>query len=591
MEMTAVSAQAVKNKNQSVFDKEKMSSAAQAGASFNEVLGRSGAALNPNMNVAATETAMLQSFNRMVESSRQKMSDKSQSMGGKDMDRDDGPAARPAKVDGKKSVQREERAVRKSEDKPVAEKPEAYEDTTVSAKSDEGEKVERTGEKAERKSDADNGDATNQAAEAQAPVEHKAENGMVMARVQDVTVMVVEETTVEVTVSVKTNPEEEFRALANRMDAMRNGKDAKDTDLKIEIDVEVESSSEMFIMSGEGEVVDADVLKAKNALAKPTLSAQAAALSNIFEQGAQVQVSVTDNSKSSGPSNQHGHGVSAAALAVSAMVNETENLSGENLEQGLMQNPNAQAQTGDAEKLAKNGQANAATNSGKSDNAPSLASFVHAVQAQMEAEGEKGGIGRQISSVASASNSANANQASPIGPAGQASGTQNANNAQATQAAQAPKLPIPPQKIAEQISVQIEKAAKDGLDKISIQLNPEELGRVDIKLEIGRDGKVSASIVVDRPDTLEAIQKEAKSLEKALESAGLKSDAGSLNFSLRGNENQQRQAEREGRGKSQQDEFADNLSLGTNDDDVEIVNLLASRSRAAAARSGVDVNI
>jgi flagellar hook-length control protein FliK len=555
------------------------------------VLGQSGASFNPAMNAAATETSMLQSFNRMVDASRQKMADKSQCTGNKSADRDDGPAARPAKVENKKAAQRDDRVARKSEDKPVADKVEAHEDKTVSTKGDDNDHVERSSEKVERKTDDDENEPVNQLA--QAPVDNKpqAQTGLGLVRVQDITVMVVEETTIEVTVSVETNPQDEFRALANRMDAKRNGKDLMDVDLKIEIDVDIESQSEVFIMSGEGEVVDADMLKAKNALAKPTLSAQAAALSNLFEQGAQVQVAVSDNGKSAGLSNQQGHGVSAAALAVSAMLGESEVLPGENLDQNAMPNFTAQNNQGDAEKVGKNAQASANANSAHADNAPSLASFVQAVQAQMEAEGDKGGIGRQVSSVASTQNNSNANQAQPIAALGQAGGAQSANSAQATQAAHAPKLPLPPQKIAEQISVQIEKAARDGLDKISIQLNPEELGRVDIKLEIGHDGKVSASIIVDRPETLEAIQKEAKGLEKALEQAGLKADSGSLNFSLRGNENQQHQAEREGRGRSKQEEFADALSLGSNDDDTEIVNLLAARSRSAAARSGVDVNI
>lgn len=41
-------------------------------------------------------------------------------------------------------------------------------------------------------------------------------------------------------------------------------------------------------------------------------------------------------------------------------------------------------------------------------------------------------------------------------------------------------------------------------------------------------------VTVERPETLELLQRDARGLERALQDAGLRTDSGSLNFNLRG---------------------------------------------------------
>ena len=86
----------------------------------------------------------------------------------------------------------------------------------------------------------------------------------------------------------------------------------------------------------------------------------------------------------------------------------------------------------------------------------------------------------------------------------------------------------------DQVAVKLANTAKDGGGRISIQLNPEELGKVDVKMEIGRDGLVKATVLADKAETLDLLQRDAKALEKALQDAGLKTDRDSLDFDLRG---------------------------------------------------------
>lgn len=85
-----------------------------------------------------------------------------------------------------------------------------------------------------------------------------------------------------------------------------------------------------------------------------------------------------------------------------------------------------------------------------------------------------------------------------------------------------------------QISVQIQRAAEEGGGRVSIQLRPEELGRVGVDLDIQHDGHVLAVITADRPETLEALRRDSAALERALQDAGLKTDQQSLSFNLRG---------------------------------------------------------
>ena len=88
-------------------------------------------------------------------------------------------------------------------------------------------------------------------------------------------------------------------------------------------------------------------------------------------------------------------------------------------------------------------------------------------------------------------------------------------------------IPLP-----EQIKVNITKSAVKGIDTIDIQLKPEDLGKVQVKMQISKDGKLQADIVVSRQETLDVLQKELSSLTKAFTDAGFDADNRSFNFSL-----------------------------------------------------------
>ena len=94
--------------------------------------------------------------------------------------------------------------------------------------------------------------------------------------------------------------------------------------------------------------------------------------------------------------------------------------------------------------------------------------------------------------------------------------------------------------VIDQVKVNITKSAVKGVDKVEIQLKPEDLGRIEIKMQIGKDGKLQAHIIASRPETAEILQKDMAGLQKAFNEAGFQTDEGSLSFSFR-NEGQSNQ--------------------------------------------------
>lgn len=82
------------------------------------------------------------------------------------------------------------------------------------------------------------------------------------------------------------------------------------------------------------------------------------------------------------------------------------------------------------------------------------------------------------------------------------------------------------------LAAQIARKFNDGGRVFDIRLDPPELGRVEVRLELGPDNKVSAVLSAERADTLSELQRNSKDLEKALADAGLELGEDGLSFSL-----------------------------------------------------------
>ena len=135
------------------------------------------------------------------------------------------------------------------------------------------------------------------------------------------------------------------------------------------------------------------------------------------------------------------------------------------------------------------------------------------------------------------------------------------------------------------IALQIAKHVAKGVSTFEIRLDPPEMGRIDIKLELAQDGRVTAHLAIEKSDTLDLMQRDSKALEQALRDAGLDVDSDTLNFSLQsGNDG----------SSADLDQSANGTQAETEPEDAQqanIVTALAARQLEAAARGGIDVSI
>ena len=135
------------------------------------------------------------------------------------------------------------------------------------------------------------------------------------------------------------------------------------------------------------------------------------------------------------------------------------------------------------------------------------------------------------------------------------------------------------------IAIEIASRANEGSRQFDIRLDPPELGRIDVRLDVDKSGEVSTRLTVDRPETLSLLQNDARGLERALQSAGLKTEDGSLQFSLRqqspdGSAGQQAQGGTDPRSGTVYVEEDEPASAG-----------LEQYQRAASLRGGVDIRV
>lgn len=89
------------------------------------------------------------------------------------------------------------------------------------------------------------------------------------------------------------------------------------------------------------------------------------------------------------------------------------------------------------------------------------------------------------------------------------------------------------QAAAAQVVAQMQSQSRPGQSRFQIRLDPAELGRIDVEMTVTKDGEVKAKLTVDKAETLDMFMRDQRSLERALEAAGLKPDQGGLQFSLR----------------------------------------------------------
>jgi flagellar hook-length control protein FliK len=86
-----------------------------------------------------------------------------------------------------------------------------------------------------------------------------------------------------------------------------------------------------------------------------------------------------------------------------------------------------------------------------------------------------------------------------------------------------------------QVAFEVARQFDVGNSRFQIRLDPPELGRIDVKLDLDKHGTVNARMFVERPETLDLMLRDQRALQQALQQAGLDTSKTNLEFSLRQN--------------------------------------------------------
>ena len=135
------------------------------------------------------------------------------------------------------------------------------------------------------------------------------------------------------------------------------------------------------------------------------------------------------------------------------------------------------------------------------------------------------------------------------------------------------------------LGVEIATTARAGIKEIEVRLDPPELGKIDVRLDIDDSGQVTTHLIVERASTLDQLRRDAPNLERVLNQSGLKTDSGSLQFSLRDQNQPSHQQNGDGRRQRRGILAVDGLEGTSNP------STAAQLAYSARLRSGVDVRL
>lgn len=144
------------------------------------------------------------------------------------------------------------------------------------------------------------------------------------------------------------------------------------------------------------------------------------------------------------------------------------------------------------------------------------------------------------------------------------------------------------------LAAQIIKKLDARTTRFDVELDPHGLGKVDVRVEIGANGRVTAAMTFDNPQAAQDVKARAGELQKALEQAGFDMSGGALSFDVAQDRGQG------GQGRTWQDQQNDTAStfrgqafraaLETAGDAADAANQGALRL-SRGVRAGLDVRI
>jgi flagellar hook-length control protein FliK len=134
------------------------------------------------------------------------------------------------------------------------------------------------------------------------------------------------------------------------------------------------------------------------------------------------------------------------------------------------------------------------------------------------------------------------------------------------------------------LAVQIAVTAQSGRSRFEIRLDPAELGRIDVRIDVDRHGHMTSHLTVEKPETLAMLRQDAPQLQRALDNAGFKTGDNGLQFSLR---------DQPSSGQNGGDETNRNAQRLVISEDDGVAAAAAGRSygRLSGSVGGVDIRV
>jgi flagellar hook-length control protein FliK len=158
----------------------------------------------------------------------------------------------------------------------------------------------------------------------------------------------------------------------------------------------------------------------------------------------------------------------------------------------------------------------------------------------------------------------------------------------ASQTIAAPAVPAPQSTLALAVplggvAIEIAGKASEGNNHFEIRLDPPELGRIEVRLAVDKDGNTTTHMIADRSDTLNLLRNDSSDLQRALQDAGLKTSDNGMQFSLRDQSTGQQQSNSPTPGAAQ---------IVVNDDMLAATDITPrSYPRLAGMGGGIDIRV
>ncbi|KRP93843.1 flagellar hook-length control protein [Bradyrhizobium yuanmingense] len=136
------------------------------------------------------------------------------------------------------------------------------------------------------------------------------------------------------------------------------------------------------------------------------------------------------------------------------------------------------------------------------------------------------------------------------------------------------------------IPIEIAAAIRSGKSRFDISLDPAELGRIDVRINVDRAGNVTSHLTVEKPETLQMLRQDAPQLQRALDDAGFKTGSNGLSFSLRDQNSS-------GQHSGQNNDNGGNARrlMISEDDSVSTAPIGRGYGRMLGSSSGVDIRV